>query len=279
MINRFCCLLFLFLAACASSTPQTDQLLAHAPTLPQKVVIPDVPFVEQKAGFCGPATLAMALQWSGESVTMEELAPQVYTPGMEGSLQSDMISSARRHGKIAIPVSGLEDLLQEVAAGHPVVVFENLAVSWWPQWHYAIVFGFDLSKQTVRMHSGPEANKNWELRRFERSWKLGDYWGLVVLRPGEIAATGGEWAHLKATAALEQIGSLSAAEKSYEKILHVWPKSLGARIGLANVAFSQRRLAEAYRELLQATREHPDSETARKNLAVVKSALEKSETL
>ena len=72
-------------------------------------------------------------------------------------------------------------MLTEIAAGNPVIIFENLALSWLPQWHYALALGYDLQRQEIILHSGHDANFRWDLSKFERSWMLGDYWGLVVL--------------------------------------------------------------------------------------------------
>lgn len=263
------------LAGCASATPQSDRLLSQTLKIPAEVKIENVPFVEQSANYCGPATLSMALQWAGRPVSLQEVAPQLYTPGLHGTLQADMITASRRQGMIAVPLEGMENLLREVAAGHPVIVFENLSVSWLPQWHYAIVFGYDLPAQKIWMHSGPEAFKKWDLRKFERSWSLGQYWGLVVLPPEKTAITVDEGAHVRAAAALEQLGNLSAAEVSYQQILKRWPQSLGSQVGLANIAYAKRDLHRAAAFLLQATQQHPQSAEAWHNLAIAQGALQR----
>lgn len=271
-MSKYFFLAFVFLAGCASATKQTDTLLSEVNTLPAKVEIPNVPFINQEVGHCGPATLAMAMNWSGKNITVDELAPQVYTPGAKGSFQTDMISASRRNGMFAVTVTGLKPLLEEIAAGNPVIVFENLSVRWLPQWHYALVFGFDLNQQTVLMHSGPEQNKNWDMRKFERSWELGDYWGLVVLPPGKIAATAPELAQTNAASMLEQLGKIQEAELSYQAILKRWPESLGAQVGLANIAFSRGESAKAAKILEKATLAHPQSAAVWHNLAIAQGA-------
>jgi tetratricopeptide (TPR) repeat protein len=235
--------------------------------------IEGVPFYQQSEGHCGPATLAMALGWSGADATPEELAPRLYTPGMKGTFQADLVAAARREGRLAIPISGLASLLEEFAAGHPVIVFENLALSWLPQWHYAIVFGYDLDREEVLMHSGPERDKRWDLRKFERSWKLADYWGVVILPPGRLAASADEVTHVTAAAGLEQAGQDAAAKRSYEAILKRWPVSLGARVGLANLEFKARRFERAATLLREATVDHPRAASAWHNRAVAEAAL------
>lgn len=258
---------------CAAKTVQVDQLLRTPLNISENHEIAGVPFIEQKVGHCGPATLAMTMAWAGQPADVNTLAAQVYTPGMQGSLQTDMISASRRQGMIAIPIQGFANLLNEVAAGNPVIVFENLAVSWLPQWHYAVVFGYDLREEKVLMHSGPEAFKRWDLRKFERSWQLGEYWGLLVLPPGRLSVTANELSHLKAAAALEQVGKVREAGISYQAILERWPQSLGGLIGAANVLFQEKDFVKSSEALLLATKYHPQSSAAWHNLSVAQRAL------
>lgn len=261
------------LQGCVSATKQVDALLAAIPgNIPSAHRIGNVPFINQSEGHCGPATLAMAMTWNGKHTTAEEVAPFVFTPGMNGTFQNDMISASRRKGMFAIPLEGVNDLLHEISQGHPVIVFENLALAWIPQWHYAIVFGYDLNSQTVLMHSGPEQNKIWDIRKFERSWKLGDYWGLVVLKPGELVASAGELAHVIAAAGLEQAGHPIAAIESYTAILSKWPSSLASRIALANDDYSRKNFEGSVKHLRAAIKAHPQSASAWHNLAFAEKA-------
>ncbi len=272
-MKRYFFLLSCLLLGCASSTPQVDSLLAKATDKKASYTIAGVPFIKQRASFCGPATLAMAMQWAGRNISEEELASQTYTPGIRGSLQSDMIVAIRRQGLIAIPIQGFEALFIELNENHPVIVFENLSLSWLPQWHYALVFGYDLKEQKILMHSGPESFKNWDLRKFERSWSLGDYWGLVVLRPDQLSASSDEFTHTSAASGLEQLGFLDAAKRSYQEILRKWPKSLVAQLGLGNIAYSQKNFISAHQILQKAKIDHPTSAIAWHNSAIAEGAV------
>lgn len=267
--------LALLTSACASSTIQTDQLFRERPALPERSVISDVPFIEQSAGHCGPATLTMLLQKLGKKTDVNEIAPQVYTPGMKGSFQADMISAGRRQGFLAIPITGMNSLLTEIHAGNPVIVFENLAFSWLPQWHYALVYGYDLSKPEVYLHSGPEKDKIWDMRKLERSWKLADYWGLILIPPGQLSASANELAHVTAAAALEDLKMVKEAERSYQAILKKWPQSLGALIGLGNIEARKRNYEASLVYFQQAKDLHPQSEAAQKNYLTMRTYLNK----
>ncbi len=80
---------------------------------------------------------------------------EVFIPGREGSLQLEMVAAARRHGMLVYPLQGgLESVLEEVAAGNPVLVLQNQAFSWWPRWHFAVVVGFDRERRELVLRSG-----------------------------------------------------------------------------------------------------------------------------
>lgn len=261
-------LVALSLSGCATRAVQTETLLADRSSRPAHAETTSVPFENQTAGHCGPATLAMVLRWAGKPVSVDEISKQVYTPGAKGSFQADMISASRRQGMMAVPIEGMPALLDEVAAGHPVIVFENLALSWLPRWHYAVVYGYDLDRREALMHSGPEKDKRWDLEKLERSWMLADYWGLVVLPPGQLAASAGELEQANAAAGLEQAGHPHEAELAYRALLLRWPGDLTALMGLGNVTYARGEFRESVRSLREAVRAHPDSAMAWHNLAL-----------
>ena len=148
-------LLLWALAGCA--TPESHRLLDAAGGLPPRAEVAGVPFFPQEEAYCGPAALATVLSWSGLPVTQDEVAAQVYTPGREGTLRTDVAAAARRHGRLAVPVTRLADLVAELAAGHPVLVFQNLGLGWFPVWHYAVAVGYDLEAGDTRAALGPRA--------------------------------------------------------------------------------------------------------------------------
>ncbi len=270
MVRAFIsCICVALLSGCATTAKQTEAYLkAPLAGLPRSVKIDNVSFINQSANHCGPATLAMATSWAGRPISVEELTKQVYTPGANGTYQADMISAARRNGFLAIPSKGLPALITELSAGHPVIVFENLQFNWYPKWHYALAFGYDLDSEDIILHSGPVKEKHWDLRKFERSWMLGDYWSLIVLPAGQLAVSADDLAHATAASALEQVGHANEAKLVYESILVKWPESLPALIGLANFAFSSGDVLGACRYLETATEAHPTSAAAWHNLAI-----------
>ena len=243
--------------------------LTRAPEVPARAMITEVPFFAQDELQCGPAALAMALNWSGVAVQPSDLSPEVYTPGLKGSLQSALIGSARRHGRVAYPITGSDVLLAEVAAGHPVIVLVNLSFFWYPKWHYAVVIGFDQEQGEVILHSGLTAREILSTRTFMNIWRRSDYWGLLVLPPDQMPVESNEMEWLAAVAGLEQAGQLQAAATGYATGLTRWETSFAAWMGLGNSRYSLHDLDGSAAAFHQATLLQPENGMAFNNLAHV----------
>lgn len=255
-----------FLAGCGLVPVSTLPLV---PDGPASAMVAGVPFFAQDELQCGPAALAMALNWSGVAVQPADLAPKVYTPGLKGSLQSAMVGATRRHGRVAYPVAGSEALLTEIAAGHPVIVLVNLGFSWQPKWHYAVVVGYDQDEGKIILHSGLTAEEHLAYRVFLNIWRRSDYWGLLVLPPERLPARAEELEWLSAAAGLEQVGQWRAAASGYAAALQRWTESFPAWMGLGNSRYNLQDLAGSAAAFHQAIQLRPDNGMAYNNLAHV----------
>jgi len=253
------------LAAC--SAPETARIVESPGSHRARVELTSVPFYPQTEYFCGPAALAMALSWSGLEETPDSVASNVYTPGRQGTLAADIVSAARRKGRLAIEVDGLDGLLAEVAAGHPVIVLQNLALEWFPQWHFAVVVGYDLANREIVLHSGTTARLVRRLDAFERTWSRGGKWGVVTLRPDQLPARTDRRAVLLAAAGLEQAGRNDAAAAAYGAIATRWPNELAAWIGQGNARYAMGEFAAAERAYRVALSRDPQMAAAWNNLA------------
>ncbi len=263
-------LLALALGACA--TPQSAALIEAPGELPESAAVPGVPFFAQEDYYCGPAALATVLAWSGRSATPEELAERVYTPDRRGTLQSDILTAARREGRLAVPLGSLRDVMAELAAGRPVLVFQNLGLEWYPQWHYAVAVGYDLTRRVITLRSGREAERVTPLDTFERTWARGGHWALAVLPPNQLPANAAEGAALRAAAGLERVGRGPEAAAAYSTILVRWPGSFAALMGLGNVWFGDGDMTGAEVAFRQAIEAAPERAEAWNNLAYVLAA-------
>ena len=252
-----------------------EQWASSRSDLPERVMVSSVPFYPQEAYHCGPTALAMLLGWSHSDFTLEELVSEVYIPEKRGSLQPALLSAARRLNRLAYPIHGMNALLQELAAGHPVVILQNLGLSWVPRWHYAVPIGYDLKKGTITLHSGNIEAKEIKWSLFIRTWGRADYWGLVVLPPNDLPASANERSYLKAVLGLEQAGQWEGAAMAYSAALQRWPYSLGAIIGLGNSHYAMGDLIGAEQAFRKATKTHPQSGEAFNNLAHVLADLDR----
>jgi tetratricopeptide (TPR) repeat protein len=213
--------------------------------------------------------MAIVLQWSKVDVSPRDIAPEVFIPSIQGSLQPALISAARRHNRIAYPITGLEALIKELAAGHPLIVLQNLGLWWFPRWHYSVPIGYDLSKGVFILHSGKEERRHMSWTLFMRTWKRADYWGLVILPPGQLPASADEQSYLKAVLGLEQAKQFEGAAAAYSTALDRWHSSLGALMGLGNCRYALGDLIGAEQAFSYASKAHPSSGAPFNNLAHV----------
>jgi tetratricopeptide (TPR) repeat protein len=259
-------ILLLGLAGCA--TPQLRALVSDPGTLPQKAELASVPFYPQDEYQCGPAALAMVLEAGGKPVRPEDLRPQVFLPDRQGSLQVEMLAAARRNGLVAIELKPkLSDLLAEITAGNPPVVLQNLALDWYPAWHYAVAVGYDLSSQRIVLRSGTERRLEMPLSTFERTWQRSGYWAMLALPPGRIPATATATDYLGALIKFEKAASPEAAQAAYARALERWPDHFTALMGLGNTSYRAGDFDGAERAFRRATLVQPQSAAAHNNLA------------
>jgi tetratricopeptide (TPR) repeat protein len=262
-------MLMLVLAGCATAPPPPELTYEPPPAaLPRKVELSSVPYFPQEDFQCGPAALAMVLNHAGVTTDPAALKPEVYLPEREGSLQVEMAATVRRHGRVAYLLEpALGDVLEEVARGAPVVVLQNLALDWYPAWHYAVVIGYDLERKEIILRSGREQRQTLSFTTFQNTWARSAYWAMVALPPERVPATAREARYVSAVNALGKTGDLPAAHAAYQAAAERWPQSLGVQIGLGNVAYLMKRLDIAEQAFRRAVNDHPDSVAALNNLA------------
>jgi len=257
----------LLVAACASRAPVLPPALEHLPG-PRSVELASVAFFPQQDYQCGPASLAAVLRHAGVDVDPDALRPHVYLPKRKGSLAIELAAAARSFGRIPYqPPPTLGALLAELQAGRPAVVLQNLGLSGYPVWHFAVVIGYAGDRDTFVLRSGKTRRLEETSYTFMQTWSSAGQWALVILRPGELPASDDADGYLRAVAATE--ASLPAPDvvPAYEAALERWPKNAIARFGLANAlqrAGEARRAIDLYARLVEDT---PGQIAARNNLA------------
>jgi len=236
--------------------------------VPRRVELDAVPFRAQEDYQCGPAALAMALGAGGKAIEPAALRDQVYLPDRHGSLQLEMLAAGRRNGFVTIELKPEPAaLFTEIAAGHPVIVLQNLAFDWYPVWHYAVAVGYDLDAQEITLRSGRERRLQLPLGTFEDTWRRGGHWAMLALPPGQLPASGTAADYVKAVARMEKAGQIYSARLAYRVALERWPDNLVALMGLGNTAYQVGDLEAAERAFRRAVDAHPGSSAAHNNLA------------
>ena len=259
--------LLLAAALVGCATPQTDQLARRAPDrLPRQALLANAPFFPQQQFQCGPAALAMTLNAGGLATTPEALQPQVFVPARAGSLQPEMLATARRHGRLAVVLPPrLDALLTEVADGRPVIVLQNLSLPIAPTWHYAVAIGYDLERGEIVLHSGLTERLRLPFEVFERTWARGGHWAMVADAPARLPRTPDADALLAAALALERVDA-AAARAAYDALTRRAPTLL-AWMGLGNTAHAAGDHAQAASAFEHATALDAQSADAWNNLA------------
>ncbi len=254
----------LLLGACTSTQP------LHTYALPTAIIeLGETPFYAQAAYQCGPAALATVLGASGAAVSPEELAAQVYLPGRRGSVQAEMVAATRRHHRVPYLLQPeMKNLLAEIAAGTPVLVLQNLGLKVLPQWHYAVVIGYDTQTDTLLLRSGTKKRLRMTRHRFETSWARAQHWALVAAMPEQppVTANSNDW--LQAVRAFEELGQPAQAAVAYAAATRRWPEQPLTWQALANARYALHDLPGAETALRNALQLSP-SAAAWNNLAQV----------
>ena len=228
------------------------------------------PFFPQEELQCGPAALATVLGAAGLPDTPSVLVPEVYTPGLEGSLQAELLAAVRRRGLLPYEIrSDLDAVAGQLVSGRPVLILQNLGLESYPVWHYAVAVGLDPGDNRIILRSGRERRRAMSAGKFLRTWDRADRWGFVIVRPGEAPNGLESSAYARAVAGLETVGRYQDAVKAWEAGLAVSPEEPVYLFGLGNsrYALGDRRAArDAWERYVQL---RPQDAAGLNNLAVV----------
>jgi hypothetical protein len=256
------------LVSCANA-PQTRALRASDPNpLPVSVELRDTPFFPQQRYQCGPAALATVLAAHGRQVTPGQLVDSVFVPALHGSLPEEIAATARRHGMLAYRLApSLRDLLAELAAGNPVLLFQNLGTDSLARWHFAVAVGYDLASPELVLRSGTTERRTTPLATFERTWARADHWALVILPAGEIPATAEVMSYLRSAHDLESSADPAAARAAYRAAGRRWPDQPATWLAYGNSLYAATDYAQAQVAFQRAVALEPGQPRGWNNLA------------
>ncbi|CAG0964230.1 hypothetical protein GPROT1_01050 [Gammaproteobacteria bacterium] len=144
-----------------------------------------VPFFPQDEYMCGPAALASVIGFYGASSGMDDVAREVYSSKLKGTLPMDLLIYAKGKGFEAKYYRGnLAGLKESLENGAPLILFLNLGYDFYPVGHYVVAVGMDEAAGVVFAHSGTNRERAFTITELEKSWSKTGYSTLLV-RPKE----------------------------------------------------------------------------------------------
>lgn len=243
----------------------------HGANLPDSALV-TVPFHPQTALQCGPAALATVLGASGVEVDPEQLAPHVFIPERDGSLQVELMAATRTRGRIPFPLGvDVSELLEELAAGRPVLVMQNLGTRSTPIWHYAVLTGYQQSQNRFRLNSGKDKDLWLGAPAFLRTWDWAGRWAIVTLEPGQYPVrapqTPDPIRYLRPVLDFENVAGITAAQPAWRAAALQWPNASLPALALGNIAYQTGKLEEAVRWYARGLATDGDNPALANNLA------------
>lgn len=140
-----------------------------------------VPFFPQDEYMCGPAALASVIGYYGADAGMEDVAKEVYSEKLKGTLPMDLLIYARDRGFEAKYYKGsLNDLKESLSRREPLILFLNLGYSFYPVGHYVVAVGMDEGGGIVFAHSGTKKEQAFTFKELEKAWSKTGYSTLLV---------------------------------------------------------------------------------------------------
>lgn len=197
------------LAGCAGSvSPQIKRL-------PERVELNSVPFFRGEMFQGAPQSLAALLTLQGTVITPGLLEKPLHLPGGETRLQQNLQTLAREYGLVVYPLDGeLGALLEQVAAGYPVLLRYTEGSAFWTEPRYAILAGYNRQKRTVLLRSGMNRRFLMSFSAFESAFKGAGGWAVLIQQPGQLPANVDSQRWLKAAAELAGAGQEQAAARA-----------------------------------------------------------------
>lgn len=146
----------------------------------------ELPHVYQVDNYCGPAVLAMVLQYWGRSIDQYQLAEH-WTPfPKEGLSGAQLKEAAVKHGFKAYSFRGnIERVSGYLRKGMPVIAAVDSSSFARSSNHFVVLVGWDPAHRQWIVHDPAKgAYLRRRSRKFERRWAKLSFWSLVVVPAG-----------------------------------------------------------------------------------------------
>ena len=168
-----------------------------------------------------------------------------------------MISATTSYGLLPYSThSDIETLFTLIDDNVPVIVFQNVATSWFPMWHYALVISYDQTEKTVILHTCETRahemsfelfERVWQsLAKFGKVWQRGDYWILTLLELGQNYSYLDPFIFTRAALDMLTVGLKQKALDYLITAAKVWPKKWLSYFLLGNHYLNQSNEAASW---------------------------------
>ena len=115
------------------------------------ILLRAVPFYPQESYQCGPASLAMVMNYRNVLVKPEEIAEDIYSRSARGTLNLDMVLYAQHKGLSALQYKGnLNDLKKNIDSGNPLIVLVDYGFSFYQSAHFMVVVGYNENRRNSK---------------------------------------------------------------------------------------------------------------------------------
>jgi hypothetical protein len=207
------------LSACASG----PQLLPETARLPERVELADVPFFQLSDGQGGPSALAALLNHHGVIASPGLVDERIQQLAKGQSPQAGLEVVARSYELLVYPLPGnLDALMQQVSAGHPVLVMQDRLFGG-PGSQFAVVVGYDQRERTLVLRSGNTRRWYTSFASFDNAWGETGRWAVLIQPTNQLPAKPIEQIWLQAARDLQQQGHGQAAQRAVRAARLVWP--------------------------------------------------------
>lgn len=211
--------LFFLLAACAGG----PQLQPETKRLPERVELADVPFFQLSDAQGGPSALAALLNHHGVISSPGLVDERIQQLAKGQSAQVGLEAAARSYDLLVYPLPGnLDALMQQVSAGHPVLVMQDRLFGG-PGAQFALLVGYDQRERTLVLRSGNTRRWYTSFASFDDAWGEAGRWAVLVMPTDQLPAQPNKQTWMAAAQELQKQGRATAAQRALRTAHQVWP--------------------------------------------------------
>ena len=153
--------------------------------------------------------------------------------------------------------------------GERMSLLQNLAFDFYPQWHFAVVVGYDRRERTLILRSATTRRLEDSFASFDRTWERGGRWAVVTVPPERLPAQADMQVWMKAANDLEQTGNAQTARRAYRRATEAWPEQALPWFALSNSRYAEGDRKGAEQALRESLEREPDFAAGWFNLSQV----------